>query len=499
MHLYRGRESWESLATKKRCRIIAGVASRITDAAEELTQLCTSDQRTDAVETVAAELLPLCSGLRFIGRKAPRILRDRKCGMIGRPAWLWGVSSIVRRDPHGKVLLLGTWNYPLLLVGIQAAQALAAGNSVLIKPAVGCETVTRRLVTAFHDAGVPGSVLQQLDSSTESAVAAIEQGVDLIVLTGSVATGRKVLRQAAERVTPSIMELSGCDAVVVMPGSDRDRVARAINFGLNFNAGATCIGPRRLIVESAMADRLITEIRQQLEAIPPHTIHPAARQNTSEAIDRAIDQGAVDVMGSYDAEQMNRSGKMRPLVLDHIKPEDSIAAADLFAPLVSIIRVDEIKASIKIINDCPYRLAASVFGPAREASQLASQLRVGSVSINDLLVPTADPRVPFGGRGISGFGVTRGAEGLLAMTVPAVISRRRGRFAPHLQPQPEGGEQALLGALHLLHAGTLRDRIKGLRQMMAAHGQSNQSKPLADDRLPPDDSLPPTEKHNDLI
>ncbi len=116
MKEYSGRANWESLATKKRCRIVAGVAAKITEAADDLTQLCASDQRTDPVETIAAELLPLCSGLRFIGRRGAKILRTKRYGMLGRPAWLWGVSSIVRRDPHGKVLILGTWNYPLLLV-----------------------------------------------------------------------------------------------------------------------------------------------------------------------------------------------------------------------------------------------------------------------------------------------------------------------------------------------------------------------------------------------
>jgi aldehyde dehydrogenase (NAD+) len=114
-----------------------------------------------------------------------------------------------------------------------------------------------------------------------------------------------------------------------------------------------------------------------------------------------------------------------------------------------------------------------VFGPAGEATMLAEELKIGSVVINDLLVPTADPRLPFGGRGNSGFGVTRGTEGLLAMTVPKVISRRTGRFAPHLGKQPATRAQDLLGALQLLHAGSLGQRLRGLRQMVAARGKSN--------------------------
>ncbi len=468
MREYSDCSKWESLSIKKRCAIVSGVAATISAAADELTRLCGSDQRTDPVETIAAELLPLCSALRFIGRRGAGILKPKRLGILGRPAWLWGVQSEVHRDPHGRVLILGTWNYPLLLVGVQAAQALAAGNEVWIKPAIGSEAVTESMVRAFHDAGVPPSQLRQLDSSTESAVAAIDGGVDLIVLTGAASTGRKVLQAASRMLTPTIMELSGCDAVVVMPGADLTRTASAIHFGLNFNAGATCIGPRRLIVEDAMADGLCDALRARLQSQPPAIVHPTARETVAATVEQAIRDGAIDSLATFDAEQVRATGRIGPVVLDRVQRDDAIAAADLFAPVTSIIRVANIAAAVKIVNQCPYRLAASVFGPLSEASKLAAELRVGSVAINDMLVPTADPRVPFGGRGNSGFGVTRGAEGLLAMTVPRVIGRRRGRFALHLAPRRKSDAQTLIGALQLLHAGSLRERIHGLRRMVSA-------------------------------
>ena len=479
MQQYSDGDSWKSLATKKRCDLVAGVASKIVEAADDLTQLCSSDQRTDPVETIAGELLPLCSGLKFIGRSGAEILRARRVGMTGRPAWLWGVHSVVQRDPYGRVLILGTWNYPLLLTGAQTAQALAGGNQVLAKPAVGCEAVTERMVRAFYEAGIPRSCLEQLDSSTESAVAAMDAGVDLVVLTGAASTGRKVLERAAQTLTPTIMELSGCDAVVVMPGTDIERAADAIEFGLCFNSGATCISPRRLIIQRSMADCLAEALEQRLSSKPAHIVHPAARDAAARTIEHAIAAGAVDRSECFDAGVLRAGGHMKPLVLDQVRPESEIASADLFAPVTSIIRVSEIGEAVSIVNDCPYRLAASVFGPAREAMMLARELKVGSVAMNDVMVPTADPRLPFGGRGNSGFGVTRGSEGLLAMTVPKVISRRRGRFAPHLGEQPATRAQDLLGALQLLHAGSLGARLRGLQQMMSARKKFNSRNPAA--------------------
>lgn len=448
--------------------MIGRVAAAIAARAAELTDLASTDQRVDPVETITAELLPTCSALRFIARRGSGVLRTRAYNALGRPAWLWGVRSRVYRKPRGKVLVLGTWNYPIFLPGVQAAQALAAGNSVLLKPAIGCEQVTSCLIDAFYEAGVPESALRMLPSGAESAIQAIDNGVDLIVLTGASETGRKVLRQAAETVTPTIMELSGCDAVVVLPGADIARVADCIVFGLKFNAGATCIAPRRIIAEQREADLLKTALRERLDQAGWATVHAAARKEAAKRISSAISAGAVDVLGRYDETQLLDCGKMTPVFLDGVNPRDEIAAADLFAPITSLLRVSSIGEAIEIVNQCPYRLAVSIFGSGKIADSVAVQLDVGTVCINDLIVPTADPRLPFGGRGKSGFGVTRGEDGLLAMSVPATISRRHGKFAPHLQPRQPMDAQTLLGALQLLHARTLMERCSGLKNMIAA-------------------------------
>jgi len=468
---------WQQLTTRQRCQVVAAAASQLAEAADELTSQCASEQRTDPVETIAAELLPLCSALEMIGRRGPRLLRTRYYGVKGRPAWLWGIRSRVHRDPFGDVLILGTWNYPLLLVGTQAAQALAAGNRVIIKPAAGSEAVTAGMVNAFYQSGVPPEQLIQIDSSTAAAVKQIEAGVDLVVLTGAAATGRKVLAQVADSLTPTIMELSGCDAVVILPGADLERTADAIVFGLNFNSGATCIGPRRLIAESAQADQLIERLRERLDPVPPMIVHPAARSHVADLISQSLERGAQPATGPVDLEELRQRGKLRPLVLDQVQVDHPVASADVFAPLTSVLRVDQITEAIELVNQCRYRLGASVFGPPAEAAEFADQLRVGSICVNDLLAPTADPRLPFGGRGDSGFGVTRGEEGLLAMTVPRVVSERKSRFAVHLMARPPYFKSMLLASLQMLHSRTWGGRLRGLKDVVASvrTGDSDQN------------------------
>lgn len=159
---------------------------------------------------------------------------------------------------------------------------------------------------------------------------------------------------------------------------------------------------------------------------------------------------------------------MTPLVLGNVRSESEIAKADIFAPVISRLDVASIEDAVSIVNQCRYRLAASVFGSKADAAAISDQLAVGSVTINDLIVPTADPRVSFGGRGESGFGVTRGEEGLMSMTVPVLKSRRRGTFVPHLIFNREKDSSILLSVIRLQHGGNLRLRLKGLWQLISS-------------------------------
>ena len=462
---------WSKLPTRQRCSIVGDVAAEIAGAADRLVELCRSDQRQDDAETVASELLPLAASLRFVGRHGPRILRPRRLGWVGRPGWLWGVRNEVRRVPWGRVLILGTWNYPVLLPGVQTAQALAAGNDVWLKPAAGTEAAAACMAECFYAAGVPRSALRLLDPDPQSAIDAIDGGVELVVLTGAAATGRKVMTQAASTLTPVIMELSGCDAVIALGSADPERVAAAIDFGLNFNAGATCIGPRRLVAEPDVADAVLAaldrRLDRRLESRPTHRVHAAARESASQMIDKTLASGAVDRRGRYDGTKLRDTGLTEAIVLDRVPEQAEIGACDLFAPVLSVHRVESIGSATGLVNRSPYRLAASVFGEPNEARRVADALAVGTVTVNDLIVPTADPRVPFGGRGESGFGVTRGPEGLLAMTAVKVVGERRGRFAPHLSTSDHSDVAILRGYLTFRHAPSLAGRLSGLRQIIA--------------------------------
>ncbi len=380
-------------------------------------------------------------------RQAPRLLAPRRLRW-GRPLWLFGVRQEIRREPRGVVLILAPGNYPLFLPGAQVLQALAAGNAVCVKPAPGRSAPMLALADLLRRAGLPDPVLQLLPE--EAGPEASRAGFDYLVLTGSAQTGAEVARAAAETLTPAAMELSGVDAAFVLPGADLGLAASALAYGLRLNAGATCIAPRRVFVPKAMETDLLSRLLAQL---PPPAAIPEPVAATLAGLLEDAEQGGA------------RIAARNPAVLAGARPDMALLQRDVFAPWLALVPVADTEAALQAADLCPYALGASIFGPEFEARALAGRVRAGSVCINDLIVPTADPRLPFGGRGLSGFGVTRGAEGLLEMTSVKTVSLRRGRFRPHLDPKFAGDAGRLLALTTLLH-GTWEDRWATLRPFL---------------------------------
>lgn len=462
---------WARLGVRQRAAAMRRVQTRLAQQANDFCDLIHLPQRQSKTETLSAELLPLCEALRYLQRHAAEVLAPRKLNLSGRPIWLWGTRTIVQRAPLGRVLILAPWNYPILLAGVQAAQALVAGNAVLWKPAPGCEAVTAAVIDCFQ-AAVGSHLIQRVDSRPEIASQIIDAGVEKIVLTGSSQTGRRVLAAAADQLTPTTMELSGCDAMCVLPAADEQRVIEAVSFGLSFNSGATCIAPRRIFVHEDQLERFRKLFRQPLTNHPPLHVHPAVRQKMIDLVEDGLARGGSVVGGPWNRETLNRDGTTPPLLVFDAQPHWPLMSADLFAPVAAVCSYATVEELVDRVARAPYALAASIFGPVAEARKLADQIDVGTVTINDLIVPTADPRIPFGGRSESGFGTTRGREGLLEMTCPKVISTQSLRQPQHFAPRTAGDEAILAGMLQLKFAAGWRRRFKGLRQLIQGVQQS---------------------------
>jgi len=457
-----GQTAWAARPLRERLRILRALRHGLAARSAELVRAVRQETSRPEAEILSSEIVPLADACRFLEREAPRLLATRRLGADGRPAWLTGVESEVRREPLGLVLVIAPSNYPLFLPGVQAVQALAAGNAVLWKPGRGGLAAAEAFGALAASAGLPAGLLTVLPESPDAAREAIAAGVDKVLLTGSAATGREVLADLARRLVPAAVELSGCDALFVLPGADLERVARAIRFGLALNGGATCIAPRRVFVPHELAPRLEERIAALAAELPAVPLDSETASRVRVLVAGAIEQGSRLLVGSLDRDALH------PMVIADALPSMRLLREDLFAPVVSLVRVSGMEEALADAALCPYALGASVFGPEDAAVALAGRVRAGIVVINDAIVPTADPRLPFGGRGASGFGTTRGAEGLLELTVPKVVAIRRGRRLPHLE-NPQPGDADLFRAwLSLAHGGGPRARLRGALDLARA-------------------------------
>ncbi len=458
----RAQATWAGAPIGERLQVLGRFRALLAEHGERLAAALNLPQRHSAGESWTSEIVPLAEACRFLEREACRLLAPRKLDARRRPLWLWGSAAEVRREPWGLVLVVGPTNYPLFLPGVQALQALAAGNAVALKPGRGGGPVLQAFRDLLIESGLDGRLLPVLEESSAVVQLAIEIGVDKVLLTGSAAAGRAVLAALADRLAPATLELSGCDAMFVLPGADLDLVARALAFGLTLNGGQTCIAPRRVFGDGSALAELGQRLARRLATEAPLELGAERAQPLRRLVDDAVESGAHCVTGGF----VERS-RMTPLVLTGVRTDCELARSDVFAPLAMLIACADAAEMLAANEACPYALGASVFGPAEAAQAFAERVRVGVVVVNDLIVPTADPRLPFGGRGDSGYGVTRGAEGLRELTRPKVVIRRRGRFRPHFEPA--GNQVALAQAyLQAQHSAKWPRRLFGWLRLIGA-------------------------------
>ncbi len=457
---------WSREPVRERLRLLRIARLSLADEAEELAESVAKIRGVSLAEVLASEILPFLAACRFLERRAVKILRPQRFGSRGRPKFLGPARSIVERQPRGTVLILAPSNYPLFLAGVQAIQALIAGNAVLFKPAPGCSEPAQKLANHLEAAGFPRHLFGLLPEEPSHGIAALESGeIDKVVLTGGVETGRKILESCASRLIPATMELSGLDAMLVREDADPERVANALRFGLGANGGRTCIAPRRIFLHEGAYHAVRDFCRKTWidRDLPGNS--PAASLVRS-----AIEAGAEPFAGETDADDLTS-----PLILENVPPDSPLWSEDHFSPVAALTTVKSDEEALDRIAECGFALAASIFTADLDAAmRLQRQIPAGVVTINDLIAPTADPRLPFGGRQLSGFGVTRGIDGLLEMTTPRVVIRRGQKsWAPHFEPEHPDDSRLFLSFIRISHSRGINARLRAMRDAVQLLARRN--------------------------
>ena len=475
-------QPWAARSIRDRLRFVRELRHLIVERTDDLFAAVATDIGRPRLEVLATELLPTTAALKFLEQEAARLLAPRKVSRRLRPTWLFGCRDVVHRRPWGVVGVIGTWNYPVFLNAVQIAQALVAGNAVLWKPSENAPRTADFTHELFRAAGFPPDLFVKLPATREAGPQLADADVDHVVFTGSDMVGRKLAARLGERLVPSTLELSGCDAMFVLADADLALAAKAAWFGVTLNRGQTCIAVRRIFVHRSKYEAIVDALRPLVATADPMAlVTDAQRVQAERLIADAIDHGALPLSRdltsvapvSRPVLSEHRSGDrchIRPTFLLNATSDMLVCREACFAPLATVIPFDSVDDAVSQAVRCPFGLAASVFtSDVRVAEQLAARLPAGHVTINDVLAPTAHPATPFGGRGSSGWGSTQGAEGLLAMTTPQAVTVHNS-FRPHLdeavKPDPEATTEILRGLLRATHGRGWGEWFRGVRQIV---------------------------------
>ena len=464
--------AWARLPVQERLRPVQALRRLLADECDALCEAARRDLGKSPEETIGGDVLPLADACLFLEREAAHLLRPRRVPAAQRPPSLWGQSDTVHRRPRGVVGVIGTWNFPFLLNGVQIVQALTAGNGVLWKPSEVAPACAEALYGLFHRAAFPDGLLQRTEATREAGQALTEAAVDHVVFTGSAAVGRRVAARLGERLISCTLELSGCDAMFVLADADLPMAARAAWFGATVNRGQTCIAVRRAFVHRSVYPAFCQRLKELAAAATPMKLALASQaQQAAGLVREAVADGGRLLAPA--APPNGDPALVTPAVVVDARPDSALCREASFAPVLVVIPFDSLDEALNMSGRCPYGLGASIFtrDPAKAAG-LAALLPAGMVTVNDVVVPTTHPATPFGGVGDSGWGVTQGAEGLLEMTTPQVVSVRGGRFRPHYDMAAGKGAEnqgeLLRGLMESAHAPTAGRRLRGWRRLLGA-------------------------------
>jgi acyl-CoA reductase-like NAD-dependent aldehyde dehydrogenase len=411
--------AWEEAGFEGRAAVFrAAQRWLMTNSQRMLDTICEETGKT--IDDAQVELSVAAGSFAFWAKTASKYLKDEKLRSTSPLAF--GRKVLVRYSPVGVVGVIGPWNYPLVNTFCDAVPALMAGNTVVLKPSE-VTPLTALLVAEMMDAaGAPAGVFGVATGGRETGEALIDN-VDFIMFTGSTGTGKAVMERAAKTLTPVSLELGGKDPMIVCADADVQRAANAAAYYSMNNSGQICISVERVYVEQPIYDSFVAKVLENVQSIrqgPPAgagevEVGAITAPTQIDIIDRHVvdarEKGASVLAGGH-----RRTGEGRfyePTVLVNVDHTMLCMTEETFGPTLPIMRVANVDEAIRLANDSPYGLQASVYTKdMAKAEQIARRLEAGAVTVNDSQVNYTVFNAPMGGWKSSGIGVRHGPTGI---------------------------------------------------------------------------------------
>lgn len=320
--------------------------------------------------------------------------------------------------PYGNTLIMSPWNYPFLLTVDPLADAIAAGNTAVVKPSAyspATSAIISKIISECFDA----EYIAVITGGRAENAALLEQKFDFVFFTGSQAVGKEVLRHTAEHLTPAVLELGGKSPCIVDKSANIALAAKRIVFGKFLNCGQTCVAPDYILCESSVKDKFINEVASQIKI--QYGDNPLKNKDYGRIINQKhferlcglIDKNKVIIGGETDC----GSNRIAPTVMDNVTENDAVMGEEIFGPIMPILTFDDFDKMVDNLKDKDKPLALYLFSSDKgQIKRITTELSYGGGCINDVVVHLSTSEMGFGGVGQSGMGSYHGKDGFNAFS-----------------------------------------------------------------------------------
>lgn len=420
---------------KLRKDAVSALGSELNRSLKQINEAIFLDLKKSPLELYSTEIASVLHEIRWISQKLRRWTRPVRIrtNLLNLP----GRSRVIT-EPYGNTLIIGTWNYPFLLNLKPAVSALAAGNTVIIKPSE-FSPHSSEIIKEIIQKALPTELCSVVTGGVPEVSSLLELPFDKIFFTGSTHVGKLVMMAASRHLSSLTLELGGKSPVFVLPDALEPVTARRIALGKFLNAGQSCIAPDFVLVHESVADSLINSLAQQILAMfgkDPSKSPSYGRIIDARHFDRVaslLDPEKTVIGGVLNREELYIS----PTVLYPVSMSDPVMQEEIFGPILPVIPYKNVQDAVNLVRAMPKPLALYVFGQTkRECDAVMAGISFGGGCVNDTVMQISNPYLPFGGVGPSGTGRYHGKAGISEFSNRKSVIYKAARIDPAIRYPP---------------------------------------------------------------